>query len=181
MAILPSLREANQKFIFQTGFHGVFLVTPPSTPITPPWQELERIVNALYRDHPGVEEVAEYIGISPAQMMAFKVNPPAYNCTLPKTKLYKRFYSAIILYRLIHEQPLHYVSQLMYIERGQTQTLQKDSSIFCSLIVIFCKRLHWNLLSGAIESLSSRLSRGVSDDVLPLARLGSELSAIRCR
>ena len=49
------------------------------------------------------------------------------------------------------------------------------------MLVTFCKKLNWNLLAYALESVLNRLNFAMSDDYLPLARLGGELISIRCR
>lgn len=44
--------------------------------------------------------------------------------------------------------------------------------------MVFCRKLNWDLLAAALESLSGRLSLGVADDILPLARLGPEVGVL---
>jgi len=95
--------------------------------------------------------------------------------------LYRRFYDAMILFYLINEQPLIKVTRLVKSERGEMQALQKNASIFCAMLVVFCQKLNWPMLAAALDSVTGRLSLGVAEDILPLARLGTELSAARCR
>lgn len=87
----------------------------------------------------------------------------------------------MILFLLINERPLNKVNDLMKAERGQIQNLQRDASIFCAMLVAFCQKLNWPMLAAALDSMTSRLSLGVSEDIIPLARLGTELTASRCR
>lgn len=42
-------------------------------------------------------------------------------------RFYKRFYSAIILYKLTEEAPLPWVGGMMSITSGQMQQLQKEA------------------------------------------------------
>ena len=65
--------------------------------------------------------------------------------------------------------------------RGQLQQLQKDAAVFCGMTVVFCRRLRWELLAAALEDLSARLALGAQRDVLPLVRLGPELTPARAR
>ena len=50
--IYGPLEQAKKRFIFASGFHAVYLVTPPSTSVVPMWSDFEAIANALYTDHP---------------------------------------------------------------------------------------------------------------------------------
>jgi hypothetical protein len=55
--------RARARLILQSGLHLVFLVTPPfSTSVEPTWTGYERVVDTLYREHPGIEETATYLG-----------------------------------------------------------------------------------------------------------------------
>jgi hypothetical protein len=46
---------------------------------------------------------------------------------LHQIRFYKRFYSAIILYKLTEETPLPFVGGMMNITSGQMQQLQKEA------------------------------------------------------
>jgi hypothetical protein len=76
------------RLILSTGFHLVFLVTPPFTSsVEPDWTNYERVVDTLYREYPGVEETAIYLGVSRADLISFMMKPPPYGCTLPKVRI----------------------------------------------------------------------------------------------
>ena len=183
--IYDLLLQAKQRLILKTSFHLIFLVISPATCTnfnSVNWINFESIVNSLYNECPDIRNIADYIGISQAQLLKYKNKCPDFADASPQTMLYKRFYIAIILYRLVHEQPLNKVSKQMSIERGQTQAIQKDCVIFCNMLVTFCKKLNWNLLAYALESVVSRLNFCVSEDYLPLVRMGNDLfTNIRCR
>ena len=49
--VLSPLESARKKLILKTGFHLVFLVTPPNTHIEPDWAKFENIVDILYREN----------------------------------------------------------------------------------------------------------------------------------
>jgi hypothetical protein len=81
-------------------------VTPINTNIEPDWSQYERIVTALYRENKDIEEVGTFLGIKMTDLMIFMNKPPEYGSTTPHISFYKRFYSAIILFKLTEEAPL---------------------------------------------------------------------------
>lgn len=181
LLLLPALTVARHRFVAKSGFHAVFLCTPPSSAVQPVWPDFEVVVNAFYKDHPDVEPVAEMLGINRGELLSLSNRPPPFGCCSPKTLLYKRFYSAIILFRLIQEQPLNAVSRIMRVERGQGQALQKDAAMFCHMTIQFCNKLNWRYLACCLDSLSGRLNYGVSEELLPLVRIGPEVPSVRAR
>ncbi len=40
---------------------------------------------------------------------------------------------------------------------------------------MFCKKLNWTALSSVLETFSSRLSFGVTEELIPLVRLGVQI------
>lgn len=52
LTVLPSLQQACRRFVLKTGFHAVFLATPPNASISPVWSDYETILNAMYTDYP---------------------------------------------------------------------------------------------------------------------------------
>ena len=100
-------------------------------------------------------------------------------------QLYKRFYTAVLLFALVQEWPiagiLREIPSTQEVNRGQLQTLQKDAAAFCGMTVVFCKKLNWHYLAACLEDFSARLSFGVGRDLLPLVKIGSEVTASRAR
>lgn len=174
--MLSSLELARKKLILQSGFHVIFLVTPPSTHIQPNWDSFEILLDGVLKDHPGILPVVELLGASMGDLCRFKQNPPSFNCTKPKTLFYKRFYSALLLFNLVQEIPLNKISQWVNMQRGQLQQLQKEASTFCGMIVSFCEKLNWESLKCVLATYTSRLLFGVKPELLPLTRLGNEVS-----
>ena len=182
--ILKSLLEARTKLILKGGLHPVFLVTPPSTSIEPDWNNYERILEVLFREHPDAKDVAEHLGIAHHQLGVFAFNHPSYSNSAGNAtvQLYRRFYSAILLFTLIQEWPITRVTQtISTVTRGQLQQLQKDASTFCGMTVVFCKKLNWTMLGCCLEDYCARLNYGANKDILPLVRLGSEITNGRAR
>ena len=104
--IFEPLEAARRTLILTTGFHLVFLVTPPHTSITPNWQKFEEILSRLFAENKAIEEVCEYIGVRMSRVQQFRQRPPDYTSIKPEDLFYKRVYSAIILFKLTEETPL---------------------------------------------------------------------------
>lgn len=114
--------------------------------------------------------------------MTYSFSHPARTNTSPKVQLYRRFFHAILLFTLVQEWPITSVTRLISaVTRGQLQQLQKDAAVFCGMTVVFCRKLNWPLLASCLEDFSSRLNYGVHKDILPLVRLGQEVTAARAR
>lgn len=79
------------------------------------------------------------------------------------------------MFNLIQEVPLNKVCNIVNLQRGQLQQLQKESSTFCGMISSFCSKLNWKSLACVLESYSSRLNYGVRAELIPLTRLGAEV------
>lgn len=153
----------------------MFLVTPINANIEPDWSQYERIVTALYRENKDVEEVGTFLGIRMTDLMLFMNKPPEYGNKSLHIGFYRRFYSAMILFKLTEEAPLTKVGHLMGIPSGQLQQLQKEAATFCGMTVVFCRKLNWNHLASCLEVYTGRLGYGVRDELLDLVRMGSEV------
>lgn len=173
--VLSSLQQARKKLILQSGFHVIFLVTPPCSHIQPHWDSYEMLLDGVLTDHPGILPVVQLLGASRGDLCHFKHSPPKFNCTKPKSLFYKRFYSALLLFNLVQEIPLNKISQWVDVQRGQLQQLQKEASAFCGMIVSFCEKLNWQSLKCVLSTYTSRLMFGVKPELLPLTRLGAEV------
>lgn len=58
------------------------------------------------------------------------------------------------------------------------QQLQKEASTFCGMAISFCKKLNWDILASVLEAYVGRLNYGVAEELLPLVRLGAQVSKI---
>ena len=121
-------------------------------------------------------------GIEEGQLVTYSFSHPSRTNTSAKVQLYRRFFHAILLFTLVQEWPITSVTRLISaVTRGQLQQLQKDAAVFCGMTVVFCRKLNWPLLASCLEDFSSRLNYGVHKDILPLVRLGQEITAARAR
>ena len=56
---------------------------------------------------------ANYLGIDHGQISSFAFNLPARSNNSPQLQLYRRFYSAILLFSLIQEWPITNVTRII--------------------------------------------------------------------
>ena len=208
--ILQPLENARRRLILTGGLHPVFLITPTSLSysVAIQWRSYERIFEAFLKDCPEAEVVADHLGINRAKLREFSQNPPgARDENTDTIRLYRRFYLAMMLFTQVQsEWPITRVLSQFFpqdnsqgvggssssnsnsggdqsgqVTRGVIQSLQKEASTFCSMVVIFCKKLNWPILASCLEDYSERLSYGVRKELLPLMRLGPDMTAIRAR
>ena len=179
--VLQSLLKARSKLILRSNFHCVFLVTPPSSGIEPPWSNLAKVMADIYSDYKDIKSVADFLGVKENDMHNYARRPPKFMCNEPKTRFYRRFFAAILLYRLVQEVPLQKVESSLDIKRGRLQALQSDAASFCHMVIAFCKKLNWDYLATALIPYAARLSFGVQEELLSLVRIGPEMPAFRAR
>jgi hypothetical protein len=125
--IIKPLLCARSYLILKGGLHCVFLVTPPTTQIgfffifyqlnknlsltmykkkEPDWNNYEKILDSLHREHPESIDVTNYLGVQRGQLCSFSFNHPTFGCMSETVNFYKRFYSAVLLFILIQEWPI---------------------------------------------------------------------------
>ena len=179
--VLQSLLAARKKLILRSNFHCVFLVTPPSSNIEPPWSNMATMVTDIYSDYEDIKPVADFLGVKEKEMQDFARRPPKFMCNDPRTRFYRRFFTAILLYRLVQEVPLQKVGSSLDIKRGRLQALQSDAASFCHMVIAFCKKLNWDYLATALTPYAGRLSFGAQEELMPLIRIGPEMPAFRAR
>lgn len=44
------------------------------------------------------------------------------------------------------------------VGRGLLQQLQRDASVCCGMLVVFCRELNWHILAAALEDFSGKCS-----------------------
>ena len=129
------------------------------------------------------KEIANTVGISERTLCEYANVPskrPPYRSTDKIHVKYKRFYSAIILNKIIEEKPISNIVAQFNIEGGQMQSLQTSSASFASSISVFCIKLNWNCMAQIIAHFAQRLNFGVSSELLPLMKI-SHIKAFRAR
>ena len=62
--LMSSLCQARVKFIIKTGFHGVYLATPPSfSSISINWSVYMQLVQSILQNEPELFGILDYLGI----------------------------------------------------------------------------------------------------------------------
>lgn len=52
----------------------------------------------------------------------------------------------------VEEVPVRNMAVRLGIERGALQALQKEASVFCGMVVCFCRHLQWHELANVLFS-----------------------------
>lgn len=184
--VLQSLLQAKKQLIsLKTGFHLLYLITPITTTIVAPdWNSYETIYH-LFEKEFGQEllhELSNYLGIQVSTILSFRFSKPTHNS--PTYLLYKRFYITMILFTMIQEWPIVRIANLLSnsITRGQLQLLQRDVTIYCGMIIIFCEKCNWIPLSLLLKDVQIKLSYGIANkELMPLMKIGKEMTLMRAR
>lgn len=88
-----------------------------------------------------------------------------------RSRIYRRFYTALQLRDLSNEVPIHLVARKYQVPRGFVQTLGAMCEGFVAGIIQFCDKMGWGMLKAALEHMSDRLKAGARADLLELAQI----------
>ncbi|CAM9494242.1 unnamed protein product, partial [Ectocarpus sp. 12 AP-2014] len=94
------------------------------------------------------------------------------------------FYNVLpppLLVQAVEEVPVRNMAGRLGIERGVLQALQKEASVFCGMVVCFCRHLQWHELANVLYSFQDRLGYSAKPELLPLVRLSRDLPPFRAR
>ncbi|CAN0521426.1 unnamed protein product, partial [Ectocarpus sp. 8 AP-2014] len=94
------------------------------------------------------------------------------------------FYNVLsppLLVQAVEEVPVRNMAGRLGIERGALQALQKEASVFCGMVVCFCRHLQWHELANVLYSFQDRLGYSAKPELLPLVRLSRDLPPFRAR
>jgi replicative superfamily II helicase len=89
----------------------------------------------------------------------------------PRALIHRRFYTALILQRLVNEERLSVLEEDFGISRGELQQLMLNAGTFAGMTAIFCERLHWRYEALLVTHYKERFSFGVKPELLPLMRV----------
>ena len=186
--ILRPLRAANEKLFVKSPLHLIFLVTPPEwhgrNGLSVPWVDYARIYESFVHNCASdTEAVAAHVGIDRGRLMRYTHSPPGKLDTSASTMQYRRFFHALVLLGIVTEWPgvAGIIDRYLADHRGALQSLQEQASYFCRQTAIFCQELNWTYLAAALGTISTRLNYGVREELLPLVRLGRDMSGTRAR
>jgi len=166
----------SEGLILDCELHLVYLCTPISE-LRIDWDVYGRILGGMSSRE---RKVATHIGVNEGfaqQQLKWPVSWPTngwFDATPKQLLLLKhtRFFVALVLFALLHEQPLAKVAKACHLSRGEVQSLQILAGSFCGTVTHFCTRLGWWHFEAIFKALQPRISFGVTDDILPLVQCG---------
>jgi len=139
LIIFKELEKSRRNFVLDSELHLLYHVIPLSQLLEPNWQIfLQRYMSLSPPDR----RVADALDISERHLIrwghsGFHKAKPDEQRLLDN---HKRFYSTLVLSLLLHETPLHEVTQRYQVSRGQLQALQTASAAYSGFIRVWH---HW--------------------------------------
>ncbi|KAJ4457579.1 putative DNA polymerase theta [Paratrimastix pyriformis] len=188
LAVYGDLNVAMQGIVLEDDLHAVYLATPVYHGIEPKWRRRKR-ANRAYKAYCVLRQFSHSVRrLGPIKSLVAKrvginedfLNVCSYNdrevANLMKTDpkaydRYRRFYAAMILCDLMHEEPIYRVESAYSVQRGQVQQLMTLAQTFCGMVVQFCRHLGWTSMAVIIKQLGPRLGFGVRADIVPLMKI----------
>ncbi|KAK1788284.1 hypothetical protein P4O66_016732 [Electrophorus voltai] len=180
LGIFADLQRAMKVFVLENDLHILYQITPVYVDWTTiDWYQFfclwEQLPSAMKR-------VAEIVGIQEG-FLARSVSGKLIAKTEKQRRqmaIHKRFFSTLVLFDLVSEEPLGLVAKKYGCSRGQLQSLQQSASTYAGMVTVFCNRLGWHNLELLLSHFQSRLSFGVQRELCDLVRI-SLLNAQRAR
>jgi DNA polymerase theta len=157
-------------FVIYDELHVVYQVTPLLfKPAFLDWAKLFQVFHGLKEEH---RIVAESIGINQGFLSNLS---QGFSSTKDQDRLqiHIRFFNALVIYDMIHEQPFSKLVQKFGIDRGSIQNIQTLCATYAGMVRTFCNRLQYRFLDLMIGSIQERLVFGVEGDLLVLTKLDS--------
>ncbi|XP_058272098.1 DNA polymerase theta isoform X2 [Hemibagrus wyckioides] len=180
LGIFADLQRAMKGFVLENDLHILYQITPVYVDWTTiDWYQFfclwEQLPSAMKR-------VAEMVGIQEG-FLARSVGGKLIAKTEKQRRqmaIHKRFFTTLVLFDLVNEEPLGVVAKKYGCSRGQLQSLQQSASTYAGMVTVFCNRLGWHNLELLLAQFQSRLSFGVQRELCDLVRI-SLLNAQRAR
>ncbi|XP_060792093.1 DNA polymerase theta isoform X2 [Neoarius graeffei] len=180
LGIFADLQRAMKGFVLENDLHILYQITPVYVDWTTiDWYQFfclwEQLPSAMKR-------VAEMVGIQEG-FLARSVSGKLIAKTEKQRRqlaIHKRFFTTLVLFDLVNEEPLGVVAKKYSCSRGQLQSLQQSASTYAGMVTVFCNRLGWHNLELLLSQFQSRLSFGVQRELCDLVRI-SLLNAQRAR
>eukprot|EP00752_Nemacystus_decipiens_P002246 g2129.t1 len=190
--VFRSLDKACQNLAVASDLHALVLVTPLDG-IEPNWGRFREEYLACSKDDP-VRVVGELIGVELSVLVSaaghtapkygqrhYEISRGSPNRRKVDLQPYRRLYGAMLLQQTVEEVPVRNMAVRLGIERGTLQALQKEASVFCGMVVCFCRHLQWHELANVLYSFQDRLGYSAKPELLPLVRLSRDLPPFRAR
>ncbi|CAM9113139.1 unnamed protein product [Sphacelaria rigidula] len=188
--VYRSFDRARRRFVTSTNLHALFLLCPVDVGIELDWAMLWEVFTSWDDDHPA-KIVANAVGIEASVLVGATRHRPAYGARMYELRSgpgrhvdllpYRRFFAALVLQQVVEEVPLQNMASKLGIARGALQSLQKDASMFCGMVVCFARHLQWHELGNVLFSFQDRLGYSAKPELLPLVRLSRDLKPFHAR
>ncbi|XP_066501215.1 DNA polymerase theta isoform X2 [Hoplias malabaricus] len=180
LGIFADLQRAMKGFVLENDLHILYQITPVYADWTTiDWYQFfclwEQLPSAMKR-------VAEMVGIQES-FLARSVSGKLIAKTEKQHRqmaIHKRFFTTLVLFDLVNEEPLGVVAKKYGCSKGQLQSLQQSASTYAGMVTVFCNRLGWHNLELLLAQFQSRLSFGVQRELCDLVRI-TLLNAQRAR
>jgi len=173
-----AVRHAREEgMVLTNSLHLCMLITPIYVSLDPNWEIFHDVFNRLSESR---KSVAIHVGLSPQELFYFRSNPPAYQSKDEKALLYRRFWMALILEKILNEEPFFKIANYFGIEQGKIQTLQETATSFSVQLKAFCSELRYDHLAPLLAHIAERLTFGVKPELLDLLKI-TDIKAFRAR
>ena len=168
--VSESLLDARRQFVMSHELHLVFQCTPYATGIEPQWMRFYNLYMARSAD---VHHVASMLGLNEGALSMAQFKGGAPDCPDRELIVLRRFYSALILYDVVCEVPLHRIVRRYDVNRGAVQRLMDAAAAFSGMVASFAESLNWWGFPSMIAQLQARIRDGVENDIVPLMQIAS--------
>ncbi|XP_053559219.1 helicase POLQ-like [Bombina bombina] len=169
------LKKGLEGLVLESFLHLIYLVTPYEMldQCSPDWMIYFRQFNQL---NPTEQKVADSVGV-PESFLARK----ASGQTVKKSaddRVINRLYLSFILYTLLKETDIWFVSEKFNMPRGSIQNLLNSSASFSSCVLHFCEELDefWAYKT-LLQEVTKKLSYCVKSELIPLMEVAGVLEA----
>lgn len=176
--LFQEMQQARSCISLDTDLHVCYLVTPDSL-LTVDWDVYKKALAYLSAAE---RRVAQRI-----KLRLDLVDQAQFQGRLPNSTVQSvdgqriiRFYSALVLWALLHEMPAPLLLKKFALSKGQLQQLQQSAASYTHTVGVFCNRLQWYTLEALILSFQKRLALGVRLELVPLMQIpGMDCSVAR--
>ncbi|CAH8871843.1 unnamed protein product [Trichobilharzia szidati] len=188
LAVFEELDRARRSIALDTELHLIYLLTPVYLDVG---ADLDWLcyLEQYQSLSPAERRVADLVDIEERFITRCAAGAPPTtsgrlgNASMSSRRLslHRRFYTALVLYRLVNEDGLQAVARKFGVNRGLLQSLQQQAATYAGMVTIFCNRLGWSHMERIIANFQSRLCYGVSEELVDLIRLLPLVNAERAR
>jgi len=167
--MFQELKEARQNgLVLSCTLHYCYLVTPVYVKLEPKWGLFYSIFDTFDKEH---RRVAKALKIEKVQLFLWSSQQPRYQSEDPLPTRYRRFWTALLLEKILDETPFCRISTTYGVDEGQLQSLQSTATNFAGMIAVFSQCLKYVNLAAITAHFTERLKFGVKPELLELLQL----------